>query len=111
MIMACSFSGDGAEKQAQELVLELRKRYKLPAYIYKGQFDPGEAQGRGVDEYGNPHKWQYQKYKDSKDKDKAKHPELTEIAVLVGDYPSADDADAQETLAERSNMPRRNVWK
>ncbi len=50
MVMACSFSGKGAEKQAHELVLELRKRYKLPAYVYLGHFDPGKAQFRGVDQ-------------------------------------------------------------
>jgi hypothetical protein len=98
MIMACSFSGDGAGKQAQELVYELRKRYKLSAYTYEGRFDPGEAQGRGVDEFGNPLKWKYNKYKDAKDKQKARHPELSEVAVLVGDFQAADDADTQSTL-------------
>jgi hypothetical protein len=98
MIMTCSFSGEGGEKQAKELVLELRKRYKLPAYIYLGHFDPGEAQIRGVDKYGNPCKGCYWKYKDNKDKEKARHPELAEFAVLVGNYPSADDAPMQETL-------------
>ncbi len=98
MVMACSFSGEGAEKQAQELVYELRKKYKLPAYSYQGHFDPGEAQGRGVDEFGKPRKWKYMKYKDSKDKEKARHPDLMEVAVLVGDYQSAEDADAQKTL-------------
>jgi hypothetical protein len=98
MIMACSFSGDGAEKQAQELAYELRKRYKVAAYTYKGRFDPGEAQGRGVDEFGNPRKWKYQKYKDSKDKEQARNPELSEVAVLVGEYQSAEDSDAQVML-------------
>ena len=98
MIMACSFSGDGAEKQAQELTCELRKRYKLPAYSYQGRFDPGEAQGRGIDEFGKPRKWNYMKFKDSKDKEKARHPEITEVAVLVGDYTSADDPEAKKTL-------------
>ena len=56
MIMACSFSGEGADKQAKDLVYELRKRYKLPAYTYVGHFDPGEAQGRGIDEFGKPRK-------------------------------------------------------
>jgi hypothetical protein len=98
MIMTSSFSGDGAEKQAQDLVYELRKRYKLPAYTYKGHFDLGEAQGRGIDEFGNAKKFQYAKYKDSKDREKARRPELTEIAVLVGNYQSPEDPDAQKTL-------------
>jgi hypothetical protein len=98
MVMTCSFSGDGAEKQAQDLVYELRKRYKLPAYTYKGRFDPGEAQGLGVDEFGKPRKWNYMKYKDSKNKEKARHPELVEVAVLVGNYQAHDDEEAQKTL-------------
>jgi hypothetical protein len=98
MIMATSFSGEGAEKQAKELVLELRKRYKIPAYIYQKRFDPGEAQARGVDKYGRPKKANYFKYKDSKDREKARHPELVEIAVVAGDYSSAGDKKAQATL-------------
>jgi hypothetical protein len=98
MIMACSFSGSGAEKQAQDLVYELRKRYKLPSYTYKGRFDPGEAQGRGIDKYGNPLKWKYNKYSNSDDKEKARHPELTEVAVLVGNYQSAEEPEAHNTL-------------
>ncbi len=85
MIMACSFSGEGAEKQAQELVYELRKRYKLPAYTYKAQFDLGQAPGRTRPKDG--YKWQYNRYKD-----KAKA-EVDEVGVLVGNYPAADDAD------------------
>jgi hypothetical protein len=98
MIMACTFSGEGAEKQAQELVLELRKRYKLPAYMANGRIDPGEAQGRGFDKNGNLAKWKYNKYKNESDPEKRRHPELNEIAVLVGNYGAANDKDAQETL-------------
>jgi hypothetical protein len=95
MVMACSFSGEGADKQAHELVLELRTRYKLPAYIYLGHFDPGVAQVRGVDKFGKPRKGAYYKYRDSKN---AEHPDLVEVAVLVGNYRSADDPKAQAML-------------
>lgn len=98
MIMACSFSGDGAEKQANELVLEFRKRYKLPAYVYKAQFDLGEAEGRGLDKYGKPIKYQYSKFKG---KSKA---EVKEVAVLVGNYGAADDANGQESLRKIKYM-------
>lgn len=87
MIMACSFSGDGAEKQAQELVYELRKKYKLPAYIHKAQFELGDAKGLGVDRYGSPVKMRYRKGS-----------EIKEVAVLVGDYSTVDDAEAQKVL-------------
>ncbi len=98
MVMASTFSGEGAEKQANELVLELRKRYKLPAYTFLGKFDPGEAPGRGLDKYGQPRKANYWKYQDEKDKKKARHPELVEVVVLVGNYRSADDENAQAAL-------------
>jgi hypothetical protein len=98
MVMACSFSGEGAEKQARDLVMELRARYKLPAYVYLGHFDPGEAQVRGVDKYGKQRKGNYWKYKDAKDKEKARHPDLVEVAVLVGNFRTADDSKAQTML-------------
>ena len=34
MIMASTFSGDGAEKQARELVMELRTRYKTTGFLF-----------------------------------------------------------------------------
>jgi hypothetical protein len=89
MVMACSFSGEGAEKQAKELVLELRKRYKLPAYTYKAEFKLGQAPGRTRAKDGC--EWRYAKYKN---KPKA---EVDEVGVLVGNYPTADDPTAQET--------------
>jgi hypothetical protein len=89
-IMACSFSGAKALEQARELVLELRSRYKLPAYVYQKTFDYGEdAQGRGLDRYGAPMKMRYRRGSKSQ-----------EYAVVVGDYPAVDDPDAQKALAK-----------
>jgi hypothetical protein len=87
LIMACSFSGKGAEEQAKELVLELRKRYKLPAYIYKKTIQLTQAQGRGFDSFGEPVRMKYR----AGDK-------FEEVAVMVGDFPAIDDAEAQRTL-------------
>lgn len=90
LILACTFSGDQAEQEANELALELRKKYKLPAYVYKKRFDLGdEAEGRGVDEFGAPVKMRYKR-----------GDEIEEVAVLVGDYPTIDHSDAQKTLQE-----------
>jgi len=86
MIMACSFSGEGAEQQARELVLELRSRYKLEAYTHKVRFDFGETHGRGLNRYGGPVRMRY------------RVDELEEIAVLVGNYPTAGDPEGQRTL-------------
>lgn len=95
MIMACSFSGDGADKQADELVLELRKRYKLDAYAHDMHFkldDPNDP-NRGA---RGPVRWQYKRFKDRPElyKDGA----IKEIAVVVGNFPAVDDPDAQRVL-------------
>ena len=88
MIMACSFSGEKATEQARELVLELRSRYKLPAYTYQKEFDFTEGTvGRGVDPYGARLPMQYRRGNGT-----------VECAVLVGDFPLVDDKKAQTTL-------------
>jgi len=96
MIAACSFSGDGAEKQANELVYELRSRYKLPAYVYMHTFDLDEARGKCFNKNRVPMKARYTKYMN--DPSQARQPKVTEIAVMVGNYSSPDSADAQATL-------------
>jgi hypothetical protein len=88
MILACSFSGENAREQAHALVIELRRRYKLPAYMYQKKFEFGkEAPGRGVDRFGAPLRMKYRRGS-----------EVNEIAVMVGDFESIDDPGAQETL-------------
>ncbi|MBX7072468.1 MAG: hypothetical protein K1X71_04920 [Pirellulales bacterium] len=87
MILAVTFSGDGAEKQARELVLEIRKRYKLPAYMHAMSIDLADAGTLGYDRNGQPRKMKYQSGE-----------EISEIAVLVGDYPAVDDPQAQRDL-------------
>ncbi|MBN2473074.1 MAG: hypothetical protein JXB62_00600 [Pirellulales bacterium] len=87
MIMACSFSGDGAEQQARELVQELRSRYKIPAYMHRMRFDFDDVQGRGLGQYGGPIRMRYRRGDD-----------VEEVAVLVGDYAGVDDPRAQKVL-------------
>jgi hypothetical protein len=88
LIVAASFNGDGAEKQAGDLAKELRDRYRLPAYLHEMNFDfSNEAPGRGLDEYGAPVRRRYQR-----------GDRVRELSVLVGDFSSIDDPDAQQTL-------------
>ncbi|MGE0534904.1 MAG: hypothetical protein AB7O68_08005 [Pirellulales bacterium] len=88
-ILAVTFSGEEADKQANELVFELRKKYKLSAYTHKMSFDFTDVEGRTVNRYGVPTKMRYQRGK-----------VIEEIAVLVGDYPAVDDAAAQRDLRQ-----------
>jgi len=88
LVMASTFSGEGAEAQARELVLEFRQRFNLPAYAHAMQFDLSQGQvGRGVDKYGAPVRMKYRK-----------GDRVQEWAVLVGDFPSIDDPEAQKLL-------------
>jgi hypothetical protein len=87
-ILATSFAGPGAEQQARELVLELRRRYRLPAYMHKQHYDFTEpVVGNGLNRYGGPRRMRY-----------AKASEFDEIAVLVGHYDSFDSPNAQQDL-------------
>jgi hypothetical protein len=93
LIMACSFCGENAEKQARDLVLELRRRYKLTAYMYSKKFDFGDEAFARVNQFqGVPHK-KYQRGEDSE-----------EVAVVVGDFPAIDDPEAQRALREVKSM-------
>lgn len=88
MIMATSFAGPGAEEQAHNLVLELRKQFKMNAFMHKQTFDYTQpVQGRGVNRYGGPKLMKYQTAT-----------KFDEIAVLVGSYTSYDAPGLQEDL-------------
>ncbi len=88
MIIAASFGGEGGLRQAEALIFELRKKYKLEAYLHSRTFDYSKSmRGRGLDKWGNPKRMKYNRaYKDE------------EIAVLVGNYPAVDDPQAQRDL-------------
>lgn len=91
MIMVTTFHGDKAQEQARQLVYELRKQYKLRAYTHSRNYDYNEKHmlGRGIDPYGAPKRMEYlheEKY--------------VEVAVLVGDFHSADDPEGQKDLAQ-----------
>jgi len=87
MIMAATFSGEGAMSQARELVYELRSRYKLPAYTHDMQFDFSQGPYQGASGQ-SPSDRRYRYRLDKR----------YEVAVLVGNYPSVDDPEAQRVL-------------
>lgn len=82
MVMAATFSGEVGRDQAHALVIELRQRYNLEAYLYEKIFDHNEQiRLNGVDPNGNPRTGRYQR-----------GGRLTEWAVMVGNYASVDEA-------------------
>ncbi len=88
LIIACTFSGDGADAQAREVVLELRSRFHLRAYHYEMDFDFDDSTGANGAVQTGGRRLRYQRE------------ESREIAVLVGDFSSIDDPQAQKTLEE-----------
>lgn len=84
LAMAAKFSDEKAAYRAKKLAYELRKAYKLEAFVFK--FDPSanlDAFSAEVDAAKNFH---YQTA------------QSVEYAVLVGGYPVADDLELQKTL-------------
>ena len=84
LAMAAKFSDEKAAYRAKKLAYELRKAYKMEAFVFK--FDPSrnlDAFSAEVDSAKNFH---YQTTQN------------VEYAVLVGGYPVGDDLELQKTL-------------
>ena len=60
IIMACSFNGENAQKQAHDLVLELRKRYRMEAFVHRMEFELDDPNGNVQPIFASPHRHQYQ---------------------------------------------------
>lgn len=89
LILAASFAGKGAEKQAHELVLELRQRHGLPAYVHKQTYDYTQpVLGLALDRYGERQKMRYANHATRYDA----------YAVVIGDYTSIDDPALAKAL-------------
>lgn len=94
LIMCASFVGETGLEQAKALVQELRTNYKLDAYIYRHTFDhSNKIQAFGWDDKPNG-----DGVLATKQLVPAHVETYEEIAVVVGDFPSLDDAEAQKTL-------------
>ena len=88
MILAHSFDGDGAEEKARELVLELRKKFKVEAYMHRREFDYTEpVYGRGLNRFGGP---KLMKYRNAT--------KTEQVAVLAGNFASHESPGADEDL-------------
>ena len=89
MICVMTFSGDNAKNRAMELAYELRKRYKIEAYIYEKVFD----HTKGVDVF--------EEMRDTQVKRKMATGNVTrDWGVLVGNYQNYFDKDINEMLAK-----------
>jgi hypothetical protein len=88
MILACSFSGPTAEEEAHNLVVELRKRFNIEAYLHNRTFDyTAPVEGLGINEFGQRRLMRYQH-----------NNRVQEIGVLVGNFASPEDHDVDKVL-------------
>ncbi len=95
MILAASFSGQDGLRQADQLTLELRRSPNRPVYVHRRVFDfTAPVRGIGLDKFNRPRQMKYKQDK-----------RVNEIAVLVGDFGSADSHDIQKTLEKM-----RAIW-
>jgi len=100
LILCATFRGQDAARQANDLVYELRKVYRLNAYVYVKNFDiSGQLKNIGF----SPDKHSVE-YRDGKMIPKELEIEalagkkFQEIAVVVGDFPEMDDSRTQKAL-------------
>lgn len=94
LILATTFRGPEAQQDAQKLVYELRKDYKLNAYTHEKSYDYSKSfVGRGVDKFGHPRKMRHQN-----------NERFNEVAVLIGDFVTVDDPKAKNTLERIKTM-------
>lgn len=90
MVLATSFAGPGAEKQAQTLVLELRKEFNFEAYVHRQSYDFTEpVVGLGLNPLGGPKMMKY-----------ANAVKFDEIAVLVGNFETVNDPKLDKLLED-----------
>lgn len=87
-ILVASFAGEEAELEARELVLELRRKFNVAAYIHRQTFDFTEPIiGKGFDPQLRPLKMRHQQ-----------NYRFDEYAVMVGDFESVDDPRLAKVL-------------
>ncbi|MFM7243918.1 MAG: hypothetical protein ACKO40_07045 [Planctomycetaceae bacterium] len=88
LVLATTFRGEGARDDARRLVQELRGTHRLEAYTHEKAFDyTGQQRGIGLNPDGTPKKMRY-----------ANSEQVVEVAVLVGDFSSAEDPRGQKIL-------------
>jgi hypothetical protein len=60
LILAASFVGSASEEQSQELVLELRQKFRLEAYTFRRTYDfTKPTEGLGYNRYGGRRRMRY----------------------------------------------------
>ena len=105
LIMCASFSGDAGQRKAENLANELRRNHGMKTYVYQHVFDHTEKLINSaiptwsIDENSDSeHHVVQTKMKP------ATESHIEEYAVLVGDFPSVEDARGQRMLKKIKSL-------
>ena len=105
LIMCASFSGDAGQRKAENLAHELRRKHGMHAYVYQHVFDHTEKLINSaiptwsIDENSNSEHHVVQTKMQP-----ATESHFEEYAVLVGDFPTLEDARGQRALKKIKSL-------
>jgi hypothetical protein len=101
LIMCTSFVGENAENEAKMMCRILNQELKLPTYFFRQDFNLNDAY-EGMYYSSNPENTEVgpngQLMPKRKKTKTLRNSEFNEVAVMVGDFPSFDDARCQKVL-------------
>ncbi len=110
LITCASFTGRDATRQANDLVYELRKKYKLNAFVYKKQFDfRGKMKGLGFSATETIRQADGKVAPKPVKMKALRGDHFEQVTVVVGDFPSINDRKTQNTLEKIKYLQPRTL--
>ena len=101
LVMCASFSGDAGTRRAENLAEELRSRHGLKAYVFRHEFDhTKKLQSNAIPTWTIDENSPSDHHVVQAKMEPATTASYEEVAVMVGDFPAIDDAQAQKTLSK-----------
>jgi len=101
LVMCASFSGDAGVRRAENLAEELRSRHGLKAYVFRHEFDhTKKLQSSAIPTWTIDENSASDHHIVQAKMEPATTASYEEVAVMVGDFPAIDDAQAQKTLSK-----------
>ena len=101
LVMCASFSGDAGVRKAENLAEELRSRHGLKAYVFRHEFDHTQKlQSSAIPKWTIDENSASEHHVVRAKMEPATPASYEEVAVMVGDFPAVDDAQAQKTLSK-----------
>ena len=105
LVMCASFSGDASIRRAENVAEELRSRHGLKAYVFRHEFDHTQKlQSNAIPTWTIDENSSTDHHIVQAKMEPATTASYEEVAVMVGDFPTIDDAQAQKTLAKIKSL-------